>query len=399
LGGDGNDQIYLSDFQGGNDTGGDTVSGGNGNDTVYGTSAADRLFGDADSDYLHGYAGNDSLDGSTGNDTLFGGQGVDTLLGGDGNDFITLSDFDNSTDTGGDSVRGGNGDDRIFGTSVADRLLGDADNDSLEGGSGNDTLEGSTGNDTLSGEEGDDSLLGSDGNDVLDGGNGNDILRADAGNDTITGGAGNDTLSAGTMVNGGVANTVYYDRLTGDTSFSNGDTGADTFVFEAPTTANKAIEFVPSSGQFFFNAGAIIADFSIASDTIRLAGSMVGDGDNLLELVEVKETAGGTFDKDAEMVIFRADSTAQMSLAFNVGVLTAFNAAAVTTVIDDADASFAIGDKRLFVIDDGNASAVFQFVSANADAVVTVDELFLISVVDAYSVAVTALTSADFVLG
>jgi len=42
---------------------------------------------------------------------------------------------------------------------------------------------------------------------------------------------------------------------------------------------------------------------------------------------------------------------------------------------------------------------VFQFVSANADAVVTVDELFLITVVDAYSTAITGLTAGDFVLG
>jgi Ca2+-binding RTX toxin-like protein len=442
LGGDGNDFIYLGDSQGGNDTGGDVVSGGNGDDDIFGTSVADKLFGNADNDSLVGYVGNDGLDGSTGNDTLFGGQGIDTLLGGDGNDFIYLSDFQGGNDTGGDLVSGGNGDDDIFGTSVADKLFGNADNDSLAGYVGNDSLDGSTGNDTLIGGQGVDTLLGGDGNDrifvsdfegaadtggdSIRGGNGddtifgssaadriegdadndslegvagNDTLFGQAGNDTITGEDGDDTLHAGTVFNGAVANTVYYDRLNGDIVFGNGEEGADTFVFETPTTANKAIEFVPGSGNFVFNAGAIIGDFNIASDTIQLSGSMVGDGDNLLEGVVEDLSAGGTFDKNAEMVIFRADSTALMSQAFNLGVLTAFSATAVTTVIDDANANFAIGDKRLFVIDDGNASAVFQFVSANADAVVDVGELFLITVVDAFSTPITGLTASDFVLG
>ena len=68
-------------------------------------------------------------------------------------------------------------------------------------------------------------------------------------------------------------------------------------------------------------------------------------------------------------------------------------------VIDDVSSAYAVGDKRLFVIDDGDASAIFQFVSANADAVVTVDELFLVAVVDAYNTAVTGLIASDFILG
>jgi Ca2+-binding RTX toxin-like protein len=37
---------------------------------------------------------------------------------------------------------------------------------------------------------------------------------------------------------------------------------------------------------------------------------------------------------------------------------------------------FAVGAERLFALDNGSSSAVFQFTAAHADAVVTVDELF-----------------------
>jgi hypothetical protein len=233
----------------------------------------------------------------------------------------------------------------------------------------------------------------------MTGGNGNDTLNGNAGNDTLVGESGDDLIAAGSVVNGGVATTAYYERLVGDSAFgSNGAASADTFALATPTLANKAIS--NGSGGSVFNAGAMIADFNTTSDVIRLSGSMVGDGDNVLE-GEVEDVAigGPGFATSAEIVFFRTDSTASMAELFSFGVMKVFDAAAVLAVIDDAAGNYALGDKRLFVIDDGDASAVFQFVAANADAVVTVDELFLVAVVDANFSPMTGLTASDFVLG
>jgi hypothetical protein len=53
-----------------------------------------------------------------------------------------------------------------------------------------------------------------------------------------------------------------------------------------------------------------------------------------------------------------------------------------------------VNTTKLFVADDGSNSAVFLFQSANGDAQVTIDELYLLSVVTGQG----ALTVSDFVL-
>ena len=75
-GGDGDDQMYISGYTGGNDTlgggvGNDVMSGGTGNDAMDGGDGADRLSGDA---------GNDVITAGAGNDTIIGGSDIFALF-------------------------------------------------------------------------------------------------------------------------------------------------------------------------------------------------------------------------------------------------------------------------------------------------------------------------------
>jgi hypothetical protein len=120
---------------------------------------------------------------------------------------------------------------------------------------------------------------------------------------------------------------------------------------------------------------------------------MVGDGDALLENVALKATAGGTFAKAAEMVVVQANMSELIS-ANAYGSWSPIDAAAIVAHIGNADAAFAVGDQRLFVVDDGNDSAIFHFTSAGADAVVSASELELVAVVN----DVSTLSSSDIFL-
>ncbi len=354
--GSGNDT--LSGF-GGNDelhggAGNDTLSGGDGADKAYGDAGNDTITGDAGNDQLYGGDGNDTIDGGADNDTIYGEAGSDTLLGNDGNDQI-YGGTSFSVDTSANTLRGGNG------------------SDSLYGNAGIDTIDGDTGND---------SLYGGDANDVLRGGDGNDYVYGQGGNDLIQGGS---------VTNSGVYYVSGGDVLWGGYYGADG-LDADTFRFDAPTAANKAVETFPSSGTFYFNTGSLIADFNPAVDLIQFAASSVGDNDTLLENVAIKTTAGGTFSAASEMTIFRTDVAATFS--YSNSQLTYFDAAAVTAVIGNASTAFAAGSERMFVVDDGTSSAIFQFVSSAADAVVSTSELSLVSVV--YNN--TEMVASDFAL-
>jgi Ca2+-binding RTX toxin-like protein len=272
-------------------------------------------------------------------------------LGGDGNDYMV----DNSSDTLANTMRGGNGNDVVDGGQGADKLYGDAGNDNLSGGVGNDSLEGGTES---------------------------DILYGDAGNDLINGGGGE--------VNSGFYYITGGEQLWGDQAYGNGSAGADKFRLNAPTVANQAIETFVGSGTRYFNTGTLIGDFNAASDLIEFTAAMVGDGNTTLTTA-VKDTVGGTFSGTSEMTIFRADSAASFGSQFG---MSAFAAADVMSVIGNASAAFTLGAERLFVVDDGTSSAIFQFVSADTDALVEINELYLVSVVANNA----ALVAADFVL-
>jgi Ca2+-binding RTX toxin-like protein len=343
-----------------------TLYGGAGNDTLYGGTGADRMYGDADSDVLYGGMGADTLDGGAGADTLYSA------------DMTGSQDFSTNVLSGGDGM---------------DSLHGAMGIDSLSGGNDNDVLYGYAGNDNLNGDAGDDSLVGAEGNDTLNGGLGNDSLTGGAGNDVLYAGAANASLYPGPTSG---------DRLVGDESYSNPNavTGNDIFRFES-TAAFAGIDgyvynppgtTTPVAPPKTFNIGHFIDDFQSGSDKIQFAKSMVGDADTLLEGVTIKATAGGTFTQTSEMVIVQADLATKFGSTMSYGYWNPIAGTDVVTAIGTANAAFAIGDKRLFVVDDGISSAMFQFVSGDANAVVSTAELKLIGVVDGQ----TNLTTADF---
>jgi hypothetical protein len=123
------------------------ASGGPGDDTLVGNAASDGLYG----------GGEWSLDGvqpvpeDTGNDTIVGGDGHDVLTGAGG----------------GDRIEGGAGDDQIDGGAGDDLLAGVAGHDLLDGGAGNDVLTGGAGDDVLRVFNGRDTADGGAGNDEI----------------------------------------------------------------------------------------------------------------------------------------------------------------------------------------------------------------------------------------
>lgn len=130
-GDDGNDFITLGCSG--------AVWGGNGNDQIY---ISDSPLGEA-----YGEAGDDKI--------YISGETADPeIQGGDGNDLL-----DASANNYGVKLHGGNGSDQIYGSDHDDTLYGDAGNDYLYGNDGNDTFYTQDGEeDYLFGDAGDHDL-------------------------------------------------------------------------------------------------------------------------------------------------------------------------------------------------------------------------------------------------
>lgn len=325
--GDGNDQMYISGYLGGDDTlsggagedriysglGEDRIDGGADNDNLYGEAGDDLIEGGAGDDYIDGGADDDVIFGDAGNDTIIGGLGNDTIKGNAGNDIfvvtatadgrdsydggdgidtldysavstavnLTLKDnasstFSTDTIENIENVIGGSANDKLTGNALDNTLTGNAGDDTLKGMAGNDTLDGGAGidnldggadNDQLSGGLGDDVLKGAAGNDHLDGGADNDDLDGGAGNDTLLGGLGDDVLKGGAgndVIQGGAGN----DTLTGGAGF-------DQYLFNSLSDGIDTITDFKVSGasedQFGFSA-AMFQNFS-GDDAFDLIGS------------------------------------------------------------------------------------------------------------------------------
>jgi Ca2+-binding RTX toxin-like protein len=166
-------------------SGDDTVSGGDADNVIDGGPGADTLRGEGGNDHLIGGDGDDELDGGAGDDVLEGREGDDFLLGGDGADQLSGA-------TGKDMMFGDDGDDRLSGGDGDDQLFGGLGDDHVDAGAGDDSLFGNTGHDVLDGGAGDDTIFGSLGNDTIFGSLGNDLIRGGAGADTLSGGTGAD---------------------------------------------------------------------------------------------------------------------------------------------------------------------------------------------------------------
>jgi Ca2+-binding RTX toxin-like protein len=134
-GGDGDDFISLN-FSGG-------VWGGDGNDEIH---LSDAFMGE-----VYGQGGNDTI--------YVAGNCIDTLIdGGDGDDWI-----DATANNYGVKIQGGAGDDQIYGSNFSDQI---------DAGSGADTIVALGGNDQIN-------TAGDGKVDWIDGGDGNDTLQAD----------------------------------------------------------------------------------------------------------------------------------------------------------------------------------------------------------------------------
>lgn len=413
---------------------------------LIGNDLANTLTGNSAENLLDGGSGNDTLYGGNGADTLIGGAGTDSLVGGDGDDVYEIGTGDviveTSTGGDGDAIRsasitslgssyanieglyytgtesvamngvdmrndllgGGAGNDTISGLSGNDSLYGGGGNDSINGGNDSDSLTGGDGADTVNGGSGDDYIYGNAGGDSLIGGDGNDHLYGGSGaytgdtltgNDTLDGGAGNDTLEGGDgndVLNAtGQAVSLSAYNISGDDL--KGGAGNDTFRF------SEAYGATAQYSQEYFATGHLVADFASGSDKLSVSKALVGNGDTTL--TSATATAGTayvspttTFSKAAELVIFSGDVGVEFSYGAYSGINTYVTTLQVATALGSADASFALGDERLFVLNDGEDSAIFQFVSANTDAVVTGAEVKLIGVVAGDA----SLVASDFSL-
>jgi Ca2+-binding RTX toxin-like protein len=282
---------------------------------------------------------------------------IQNLTGGAASDVL-------SGNAGDNSLAGGGGNDTLKGNGGQDSLLGGAGNDLLIGGPGDDHLEGGDGQDTASYAYASGAVAvnlstgkasGADGSDTLAnvenlvGGAFNDTLTGDAGSNNLSGGAGDDKIS------GGLGSDVLI-----------GGAGADTFVFGTVAGgADTVLDFTPGTDRLQFQDGA--------------AGFGIGNRDHVIDNATTAN-ASGAFSNTAELVIFTKN------------VADILNATSAAAAIGSASAAYAIGDSRLFVVDDGTDSAVYWFKAADANAKVAPAELALVGTLQ----GVDQATPADF---
>jgi Ca2+-binding RTX toxin-like protein len=187
-------------------------------------------------------------------------------------------------------------------------------------------------------------------------GGGNDVVTGASGRgNSIDGGDGNDELAgisyqaADTLI-GGTGNDNLISGASGATLF--GCTGSDTFVL------SHSLQY----------GSDWIGDFASMNDHIRIDQQKlpVGNGNSALDGA-VSRVAPGGFAASAELVIFASDIS---------GNITASRAAAQ---IGGANDAYTSGQTALFVVDNGQDSAVYYFKSAGNDALVSSSELTLLA--------------------
>ena len=370
-----------------------------------GNALANRLSGNAAANTLSGAAGNDTLEGQGGNDTLHGGAGADSMAGGAGNDAYIVDDA-------GDRVveAAGGGTDRVT-SSVAFTLGAEVENLTLSGtaavaGTGNalanrvtgngaaNNLRGMGSNDTLAGQAGNDTLNGGLGADSMTGGAGNDLYVVDDAGDKVIEAAGGGADRVSSSLTHTLAAQVERLTLTG-TAAINGTGNALPNLVVGNGAANVldgaggADTLTGGAGADVFvlgSAGAAdtIKDFTSGVDHLRVsqAAFAVGDGDTVVEGAVARGAPGG-FAPTAELVVFTSNIA---------GGITAASAAAK---IGSATAAWAVGQRSLFMVDNGSSSALFLFTAADADALVTAGELQLLATLS----GTASTTPADLLFG
>ncbi len=144
---------------------------------------------------------------------------------------------------------------------IDDLIVGNNSNNRLRGKKGNDQIYGKGGNDLLRGDKGNDKLFGGEGYDYLNGGKGDDVLIGGEGYDYLNGGKGDDLL-IGVRVES-------FTPGSGEIDYLIGGRGQDTFVL------GDALEVYYDDNKTHtigFNDFAVIKDFNLQDDVIRLHG-------------------------------------------------------------------------------------------------------------------------------
>ncbi len=198
----------------------------------------------------------------------FGFHGTDSFQ-------YTLVDSQNSSDTGTVTIAVAVPKGAKVGTEAGDFLYGMfVNNDTIAGLGGDDVLSGLTGNDLLLGGAGRDTLLGQAQNDVLVGGSGDDVLDGGTGNDILTGGDGSDVLKGGSGLFGG-------------------NSGSDTFVFQAGETGVDTIQDLTPGEDVIDISGLVGTAFGVISanpaDFVRIVSS---DGSGIAHSIMQVDASG-----------------------------------------------------------------------------------------------------------
>ncbi|MEM1297884.1 MAG: calcium-binding protein [Pseudomonadota bacterium] len=315
-GGDGDDEVTLSEVSATILGGFIELRGSEGNDTVLGVDGDVRLANFAPGAdifealsiiSIDGGAGNDVLQlatgevidgeigllgfGASGNDTLFGTSIFDVMYGGEGDDLLYASKIS-------DIVFGGAGTDTFSAANLTDpvRIVGGIELgvtvnlaplpnpvndeelallDRQDFFDGIENIEGSDFSDFLNGDDQANTIMGGDGGDFLTGGGGDDLLEGGAGFDALEGGAGADSLFGGEGL-GDVA--TYFDA-----------DGPLTFVFDgnlqsfaAGTSSIAADDVIGADVEGIFGSSAFSNTFdasSLTELTFLLGG---GDSDTFI---------------------------------------------------------------------------------------------------------------------
>ena len=298
LGGDAQDDVYITIENATGSAFADIIGGNGGANLLVGGGGDDQIFGRGDNDTLDGGSGADRTGGGLGNDTHLVDNAADLVIEkvgeGTGDSVVASVSYALTKDMNVETLAAAAGTAAIAltGNALANLLLGNGGANLLNGGGGADEMRGGRGHDLyIVANPGDtavegpgagvdmvrssiDFVLGAnvenlvltgadaidgDGNsraNILSGNNAANVLRGFEGNDSIDGGRGADELRGGpgkdTIAGGFGADRIFGGQ--GSDSLSGGG-GADAFSFDGDLGAS--------------NVDAIL-DFSVADDTILL---------------------------------------------------------------------------------------------------------------------------------